>query len=371
MTARYQRGNLTLKPRKGANVWEFRWYGPDGKQRSKLLGSVAMLPSRADAERAADSLRLEINSELPKAVPITVSALIGRYLNDDIEMGRLAYSTQRSYRSFLTVWVKKQWGDCRLENVRTMAVEQWFRDLQLAPKTKLHLRNVMHVLFECAARWELIRDNPITRVRQGGSRLADPDVLAPEEFRALLAQLKQEPYRTMVTLSGCLGLTRSEITGLKWADFDWNAHTLTVQRGMVNCHVGNPKTQARRKPIPLAPDLVTVLQEWRSQTAFPADSDWLFASPAKDGATPYWPDSVLSKIIQPAAKRAQLTKHVGWHTFRHSYSTLLRANGTDVKVQSELLRHANIQTTLQIYTQAVSDQKRAAHEHVVGQLLAV
>jgi integrase len=50
--------------------------------------------------------------------------------------------------------------------------------------------------------------------------------------------------------------------------------------------------------------------------------------------------------------------------------TARRANGTDVKVQSELLRHSNIQTTLQVYTQAVSDQKRAAREHVVGQLLA-
>jgi site-specific recombinase XerD len=58
-------------------------------------------------------------------------------------------------------------------------------------------------------------------------------------------------------------------------------------------------------------------------------------------------------------------------TFRHSYSTLLRANGTDVKVQSELLRHSNIGTTLNLYTQAVSAQKRAAHGQVVGQLLAV
>lgn len=163
----------------------------------------------------------------------------------------------------------------------------------------------------------------------------------------------------MVTLSGCLGLSRSELTGLKWSDFDWNAQTLTVQRGIVNGHVGNTKTQARRKPIPLAPELIAVLQDWRKQTAFPAESDWVFASPANDGEKPYWPDSVLRKIIQPAAKRAKLTKQVGWHTFRHSYSTLLRANGTDVQVQSELLRHSNIQTTLQIYTQAVSDQKRA------------
>lgn len=75
--------------------------------------------------------------------------------------------------------------------------------------------------------------------------------------------------------------------------------------------------------------------------------------------------------MKPAVTRAGITKRVGWHTFRHSYSTLLRANGTDVKVQSELLRHSNIGITLNLCTQAVSDQKRAAHGQVVGQLLAV
>ena len=48
-----------------------------------------------------------------------------------------------------------------------------------------------------------------------------------------------------------------------------------------------------------------------------------------------------------------------------------QANGTDVQVQSELLRHSNIGTTLNVYTQAVSEQKRAAHGQIVSRLLAV
>ena len=60
---------------------------------------------------------------------------------------------------------------------------------------------------------------------------------------------------------------------------------------------------------------------------------------------------------------------IGWHTFRHSYSTMLRAAGTDIKVQQELLRHSTIQSTMNIYTQAVSEQKRAANGVVVGMLL--
>jgi site-specific recombinase XerD len=370
---RYQRGNLTLKKRaNGPDVWEFRWRDTSGTQRSKLLGTVEIIPTEQDANRAADAVRLEINSELPKAVPVTVAALADRYLDDPVEKDRLAFATHNSYKSHLNVWIKQKWGQHTLEQVRTMAVEQWLRDLKtLSPKSKLHLRNMMHVLYECAVRWELIEQNPITRVRQGGARRQEPDVLSPDEFRALLAELPTEPYRTMVILAGCLGLARSEFVGLKWADIDWDAATMTVQRGVVNCHVGNPKTLARRKPIPLAPDVLTVLREHRERTPYPADSDWVFASPYKNGAEPYWPDSALEAFVKPAAQRAGLTKQIGWHTFRHSYSTLLRANGADVKVQSELLRHSNISTTLNVYTQAVSKQKRAAHRRVVGQLLAV
>jgi integrase len=49
----------------------------------------------------------------------------------------------------------------------------------------------------------------------------------------------------------------------------------------------------------------------------------------------------MRRYVWPAAKRAKITKRIGWHTFRHTYSTLLRANGEDVKVVQELLRHAN------------------------------
>jgi integrase len=46
---------------------------------------------------------------------------------------------------------------------------------------------------------------------------------------------------------------------------------------------------------------------------------------------------------------------------RHTYTTLLRANGTDIKIQQELMRHSTIEMALQVHTQAVSEQKRAAN----------
>jgi integrase len=367
--ARYQRRNVTLKQRaKLPDCWEFRWR-ENGVQRSRILGNIEEFPTMDDAQKAADAVRLEINAEHAQAVPTTVATLIDRYLEDPYEKERLAFSTHNSYRCYLRNYVKPKWGSFLLRDVRTLAIETWLRGIKLAPKTKLHIRNVMHVLYECAARWELVEKSPITRVRQGGARLADPEILTPEEFRSLLGNLTTEPYRMMVILAGCLDLARSEFIGLKWGDFNWQDSTLAVQRGVVNCHVGNTKTLARRKPIPIDEKLLAIVRAFRQSRAYRVDSDWVFASPASDGTSPYWPDSALDNFVKPAATTAGVTKQFGWHSFRHMYSTRLRANGTDIKVQQELLRHANPDITLAVYTQAVSDAKRAAHAQVVRELL--
>jgi integrase len=83
------------------------------------------------------------------------------------------------------------------------------------------------------------------------------------------------------------------------------------------------------------------------------------------GTQPYWPENLMHRYVWPAAKRAKITKRIGWHTSRHTYSTLLRANGGDVKVVQELLRYANSKTTMDTYTQAPSPAKRTAQSRVV------
>ncbi len=55
----------------------------------------------------------------------------------------------------------------------------------------------------------------------------------------------------------------------------------------------------------------------------------------------------------------------GWHTVRHSYTTLLRQNGNDPKVVQDLLRHASYSITANVYDSAVSDEKREAHSGVM------
>ena len=238
------------------------------------------------------------------------------------------------------------------------------RSLALAPKTKVNLRSLFHLVYEHARRWELTDRNPIDLVRQRGGRRSIPRVLAPGEIRLLLHQLG-EPYRTMVLVAACLGLRASEIMGLQWGDFNWEDFTVFIRRGVVNGKVGDTKTEASRKSLPVDPRLVAPLAELRKRSLHKGPQDWVFANRT---GQPRGQRNILQRHLRPAAVRAAIGK-IGWHTFRHSYSTMLRAAGTDMKVQQELLRHSTIQSTMNIYTQAVSEQRRAANSAVAGILL--
>jgi hypothetical protein len=59
------------------------------------------------------------------------------------------------------------------------------------------------------------------------------------------------------------------------------------------------------------------------------------------------------------------------NTFRHTFGTLLKANGEDVKTVQELLRHANSRITLEVYTQAVTSHKRAAQSKVIQMMVPI
>jgi len=108
---------------------------------------------------------------------------------------------------------------------------------------------------------------------------------------------------------------------------------------------------------------------WKETSGYAASDDWVFASPWTRGKRPLRPDGVLSKIIRAAAVRAGIKERIGWHIFRHTYSSTLIANGENVKVVQELMGHASSRFTLEVYTQAKARAKRDAQQRIVEMML--
>jgi integrase len=246
----------------------------------------------------------------------------------------------------------------------------------LAPGTKAKIRNIMGVLFNHAMRWEFTDRNPIkglTRgagVRQSSKRVSVPDILDISEMQGILSELLPRD-RTLVLLSMVTGLRRGELTGLKWQDIDFENLQIDVQRSVVDQVVGRCKTEASQKPVPIDEYTMGDLLTWFRETPFREPEDWVFATNSrragkKRGKQPLWLSTVMRYHIDPVVRRLGIRKRVGWHTFRRTYATLLEANGEDVKVVQDLLRHGSSRVTLDIYAQAQMPAKRAAQQKVVS-----
>lgn len=316
---RYQTGCLFKESRKaGLAVWVYRWREdtPGGRvNRKKILGNVEQLPTKLAALKAAEPFRTNTLAE-NTAVPVTIDHAVKHYTEHELPFK--AYSTQRTTTVTLETWVSPRWGEYRLADIRAVDVESWLRGITLANSTKAKIRNVMHALFAHACRYDWMNTNPITHVRQSAKRMKVPDVLEAEELRNLIAAL-ENPARMLVFLTAATGLRISEALGLAWSDVDFRDRAIRLNRSIVHQRIGELKTEASQKPVPMDGALAAALTEWREQTWYRQPQDWVFASPKYKGRQPYWPETLLRGSVQPTAKRVGITKKIGWHSFRRTF----------------------------------------------------
>ena len=159
---------------------------------------------------------------------------------------------------------------------------------------------------------------------------------------------------------------RTGFNTLLFSDVRKDSCTRSVSRQVITpC-----KTEVSRKAIPMNTEIADMLWRWRLEAPYQRPGDWIFASPHKAGIQPYWPGSLFRADIKPALLKAGISAKVGWHTLRHSFGTLMKANGEDLKTIQELLRHATFKVTADTYTQAVTPVKRGAQARVAKLIMA-
>ena len=349
---RHASGSVRYDKRR--KTWNYLWYdGPT--RRSKRIGTKQEFPTKAAAWKEVKSLE----TQQPKPQDgDRVRSVITRY---EAERMPTRASTARVYRCFMRNHVLPKWGDTLIQDVQPRPVELWLRELPLSPKSKTHVRSLMHGLVEFAM-WAGMLDisrNPVSLVRNIGAtrKVRKARSLTAEQFHALLKEL-QEPFGTMALLSVCLGLRFSEALALRWGDVDWLDSRLSIRRGIVNQIVGDVKTQGSARTFNLASELLERLKAWKQASSFSGAEDWIFASPFKLGRLPYSYTGTRQELER--ASKAAGIGHVSSHAFRHTYRSWLDAVKTPIAVQQKMMRHTDIRTTMNVYGDVVTDEMSTA-----------
>ena len=363
MRARNRSGSISLDTR--IKTWHFFWW-ENGKRRSKRIGTVSQYPTKASAWRAAKPLRdaVENQTQVSTSAAPTVTTLVEQYRAEKMPKRS---DTRRSYDVWLRNHIIPKWGTCALSDVQARTVELWLESLTLAPKSKVHIRGTLSILWDFAM-WRgdvPTQRNPmeLVTIKSATKRTHKPRSLTVAEFQKFIVHLG-EPFRTMALLCVCFGLRISEALALKWGDVDWLEGELRVERGIVCQQVDDVKTSESRRSLHIASDLLDTLKVWKQTTQFPTADDWMFASPAQLGRLPWSYDQVW-RMYQKAGAKAGIGG-LGTHSLRHTYRSWLDAVGTPIAVQQKLMRHADIRTTMDVYGDIVTDEMTVASGKVAG-----
>jgi integrase len=153
--------------------------------------------------------------------------------------------------------------------------------------------------------------------------------------------------RTMVELALMSGLRRGELFALRWRDFDEERQYLTVREAVYDGTFSTPKTAGGVRQIPLSEAAVQLTVEWRARAKHTEPESLTFATWS---GKPISPNNVVRRWIVPACETLGLTRVI-WLTLRRTYSSWAHENGVSGKVIAQLMGHAKVDTTLNVYTQ--------------------
>jgi integrase len=236
------------------------------------------------------------------------------------------------------------------------------------------LRRIMTLVYKSAQRYGVIprgeECNPMRFVRCKTTSDYEAVTITPKQAYSTWKWL-EEPEKTLTLLAAATGLRISECLGLQWGDVDFTGELIHVRRTWTAGKVGLPKSRASKAAVPLHPILARHMEGWHKETAYAGPQDWVFPSTRLAGKQPRVANMLVSDHLRPAAVAAGVIKkdekiRFGFHTLRHSLATFLVSTGSDPKTVQSLLRHSDVQTTLNIYAHAQNADRMTAQ----GDLLA-
>ena len=289
--------------------------------------------------------------------------------------------TYYGYKEIIEKYIIPALGYAWLDEIRPYHIVEYENSLRkdgvrkdgkkggLSDKTIQQHHFILSSIFRTAVEWERIKENPVSKVKAPKVKKKEIPAYDEEQVAAMLAALQKEPlkYQVMIHLALVTGLRRGELMGLEWSDIDFEKGVIDVSRtSQYTPDEGifdeDTKTEKSTRLVALPTETLEILALYAQEQERRAEklgslwkgSNRLFTTWDGSPMFPTTPTHWFPKFL----KRHGLP-HMNFHGLRHTSATLLIHSGVNIKAVSSRLGHAEVGTTLNIYTKALRSADRA------------
>lgn len=339
---------------------------PVGEAGPEARGVEQVLPDRTKRRKTFRSEKeaalFDAEVQLGKAAGLTPDPRRARVALD-IAFDRWVQSrtldlkakTLSRYRAVYRLRVSPVFGAWPVGRITRDEVQRWLNGLDVTARVRKEALGVLYMVLALAVTDRLIPANPCDGVRTESVTHDERPALTFPEVESLAQAVRRDADGGLVRFLAYTGCRWSEVVGLRVADVDLDAGRLHIRRAITATASGalvegRPKTAASLRRVPIPPMLISPL---RSRVSGREASAALWAAP---GGGLLRRENWVRDAGWDAARRSIGHPTLRIHDLRHTYASLTRAAGADLKLVSAVLGHASVATTGKIYSHLFDDE---------------
>lgn len=311
-----------------------------------------------------------------EAAKITNDLANGDYESNDIRFSQLVEiwmeekettcrpSTLYQYKRILRSRIMPYFGDMKLANIKPLTVHNFYQELLKDGLTTKYISSVdvaLKQILDKGVELEMINSNPAKKTKRPKVKKNIQASWTVEQATTFIeyAKLKGSYYIAFI-IALHTGMRIGEVLALKWDDIDFEHKIIHVQRTLTlvdgKYELGNTKTEASNRSIPMTDELIKELLEYQ-QNKRDNPLDLVICTKNKKAVIPY----TIRYQMKSLCKAIDIP-YIRFHDIRRTFTTILIDSGANAKVVAKLLGHTNVSTTLNIYTDAYEERQIEATE---------
>lgn len=366
--------------RKAANMRQ----RPDGKWELRFTVHGKRYSVYGKSQKECRANELQRRKEIEEKIYIRNNALtLDAYFAEWIQhkAQSVSQNTIGNYSRLYRHHVSPTLGKRRIKDIERREVMQFQEALhrQLSTGTVNLIITMLHQILKAAVYDEVISRNVCDTVKGARKKATEMQArdtihraLTEKELQIVFKYLQKSPYFNVFRLLLLTGMRVGECCALQWRDIDWKNHVLHIKRTLTANAAGKAvmgyttKTKKSVRDIPINVDIAKVLHNQRDRyeamyggRVQPMDAR-VFNNERGDILQAASVRAALIRALKKAEKAGESVDHFSIHAFRDTFASMAAQRGVDMNVLKELMGHASLAMTSDLYCHVYEKQKRDA-----------